>query len=76
MAMEVHAYCGCVSEFMGVYGSLWALISIYEYLWGIRVSIGVLTVWVFMDLGIYVSGGIWVCRYVCGYLSVSMVGYA
>ena len=71
MAMEVHAYYGCLSEFIGVYRSLWALIGVseclrvygcllefidsYGCLW---VSIGVLTVWVFMDLWIYVSGGI------------------
>ena len=36
---------------------------------------GVLTVWVFIDLWIYVSGGIWVCGYVFGYLGVSIDGY-
>ena len=30
MAMEVHAYYGCLSEFLGVYRSLWALIDVYE----------------------------------------------
>ena len=28
--MEVHAYYGCLSEFLGVYRSLWALIDVYE----------------------------------------------
>ena len=60
--------------------------SIYRSLWVLQVSVGVYRwLWVFMgvywcvdglSLWIHVSGGIWVCGYVCGYLWMAIVGYA
>ena len=85
MGMYVHAYYGCLSEFKGVYRSLWALIRVYKCLgvYGcLWMAMGVYRcLFEFidgygcflgsMDLCLWGCMGVWVCLWI----SMSIYGW-